>query len=86
MRSANHSLIRVFSQVSSKHNPVVVSNIMRFRQMNAPTGFFGGRYGMVIPKMAANVVGTRRHVSGDIAGVEVDEDIFARAARQDQGV
>lgn len=77
-----HSLISSFSQVSSRHNPVVVSKSMRFRQKNAPTGFFGGRYGMVIPRIAANVVGTRRHVSGDMAGVEVDGDIFTVAVRQ----
>ena len=78
--------MRDFSQVSSRHNPVVVSKSMRLRQMNAPTGFFGGRYGIVIPKMAANVVGTRRHVSGDIAGVAVDEGIFTGGAEQEQGV
>lgn len=77
-----YSLISIFSQVSSRHSPVVVSNSMRLRQMNAPMEFFGGRYGMVIPKMAANVVGIRRQVSGDIAGVEVDEDVFMVAVRQ----
>ena len=32
---------------------------------------------MAIPKMAANVVGTRLHVSGDIAGVDFPEAMFA---------
>lgn len=57
-REQADSLIKSFSHGSSSESPMVVSSQKRHRQMYAPTGCLGGRYGSSMAKMAAAVEGT----------------------------
>jgi hypothetical protein len=56
-----HSRSRSFSQGWSIESANVVSNQRRLRQMNAPSGDAGGRYGSARPKRTSVVLGTRFH-------------------------